>query len=189
MKKIFTVIAVTLFIATNANALLVSVQGHGELSAEGMNLTVTEGGIDMLSGNYVMELNGTVLSQSGSLEVTITRSEIGITDEFCCGQCATGNGELTQSISFSTSGPQTWFLHYSPAANSDVTITYVFSDGVESQTLTVHYIHESQDIPNIPAEQSADVYTIDGTKVGNARVSELPAGLFIHGNNKYLKTK
>ena len=190
MKKIFTIIATALLCATNANALLVSVQGHGELDENGMSLTIEEGKEDPLSGKYEMGLNGNVLINGNTLNVTITRSEAGLTDEFCCGgHCTSGNKQTSENLSFNATGIQTWFLHYSPAPGSDVTITYVFTDGTESQTLTVRYIRTSQGIENIEADQTAPVYTIDGTKVGNARVSELPAGLYIHGNNKYLKTK
>ncbi len=190
MKKIFTIIATALLCATNANALLVSVQGHGELDEEGMSLTIEEGKEDPLSGNYEMGLEGYVLTNSGTLNVTITRSEAGLSDEFCCGTCTFGNEETSEELSFECGDKrQSWYVHYSPAPGSDVTITYVFTDGTESRTLTVRYVRKSQGIDNISADQTAPVYTIDGTKVGNARVSELPAGLYIHGNNKYLKTK
>ena len=190
MKKIFTIIATALLCATNANALLVSVQGHGELDENGMSLTIEEGKEDPLSGKYEMGLEGSVSTTSGTLNVTITRSETGITDQFCCaGQCTFGNKETTEDLSFNCKEKLSWYIHYSPTPGSDVTITYVFTDGTESQTLTVRYIRKSQGIDNISADQTAPVYTIDGTKVGNARLSELPAGLYIHGNNKYLKTK
>ena len=190
MKKIFTIIATALLCAMNANALLVSVQGHGELDENGMSLTIEEGKEDPLSGKYEMGLEGSVSTTSGTLNVTITRSETGITDQFCCGHCTFGNEETSEELSFECGDKiQSWYVHYSPAPDSDVTITYVFTDGTESQTLTVRYIRKSQGIENIEADQTVPVYTIDGTKVGNARVSELPAGLYIHGNNKYLKTK
>lgn len=189
MKKIFTIVAAMMLCMPQANALLVSVDGYGELDENGLSITIEEGKADPLSGKYEMKLEGNVLTTSGTLNVTITRSEAGLSDEFCCGNnCTPGNKETTESKTFSFEGAQSWFVHYYPTAGSDVTITYTFTDGSESQTLTVHYIRESQGIENISADQAETTYTIDGTKVGNARVSELPAGLYIHGKNKILKT-
>ena len=54
MKKILT-IAAALLLMQSADALIVSVQGYGEVPAEGMDLMITDGEEDILSGRYTME--------------------------------------------------------------------------------------------------------------------------------------
>ena len=189
MKKILTIIVTILLCIPHANALLISVRGYGEIDENGMTLTIEEGEQDPLSGKYVMSLGGDILATGNSLAVTITRSERNINDEFCCaGQCQTGNGQYDEQLTYTIREPQTWYVHYMPTDDSDVTLTYVFTDETESRTLTVRYIRKTQSIPHIEAEQTSPVYTITGTNAGNVRLHDLPAGLFIHNHNKYLKT-
>ena len=79
--------AVFCMMALNAQAIVVEVDGQGELTEEGMEFSVNEASIDPLSGLPVMSITGTLIS-NGALTVNITRSNAGITDEFCCaGQC------------------------------------------------------------------------------------------------------
>ena len=123
---------------SSAHALTVNVEGFGEIPTEGLEITVSEVQEDILTGDPVMEVNGTLLA-NGSLSVQISRSNTGLTDQFCCGQCMNGNGEQTQSLNFSPSGVVKWYAHYTPTENSYETITYTFTEGTESLPLTVHY--------------------------------------------------
>ena len=145
--------AVFCMLAMSAQAIEVEVDGQGELTEEGMEFTVNEASIDPLSGLPVMSITGTLIS-NGALTVNITRSNAGITDEFCCaGQCQAGNGKTTQLLNYNPSGFATWYIHYNPAAGSNETITYTFSEGAESLTMTVHFNYDSQDV-----EQVSDTY-------------------------------
>ena len=145
--------AVFCMMALNAQAIVVEVDGQGELTEEGMEFTVNEASIDPLSGLPVMSITGTLIS-NGALTVNITRSNAGITDEFCCaGQCKTGNGETTEILNYTPEGLSNWFIHYNPAAGSNETITYTFSEGAESLTMTVHFNYDSQDVEQISATQ------------------------------------
>ena len=145
--------AVFCMMALNAQAIVVEVDGQGELTEEGMEFTVNEASIDPLSGLPVMGITGTLIS-NGALTVNITRSNAGITDEFCCaGQCKTGNGETTEILNYTPEGLSDWFIHYNPAAGSNETITYTFSEGTESLTMTVHFNYDSQDVEQISATQ------------------------------------
>ena len=120
--------AVLCMMAMSAQAIEVEVDGQGEVTEEGMEFTVNEASIDPLSGLPVMSITGTLIS-NGALTVNITRSNAGITDEFCCaGQCQAGNGETTQLLNYNPSGFATWYIHYNPAAGSNETITYTFSE-------------------------------------------------------------
>ncbi len=76
-------IAALLLVTTVANALVVSVNGYGEIPAGGMELTLTEAEEDIMSGKMRMETAGPLLC-SGELTVTISRSNTGLADEFCC---------------------------------------------------------------------------------------------------------
>ena len=145
--------AVFCMMALNAQAIVVEVDGQGELTEEGMEFSVNEASIDPLSGLPVMSITGTLIS-NGALTVNITRSNAGITDEFCCaGQCKTGNGETTEILNYTPEGLSDWFIHYNPAAGSNETITYTFSEGAESLTMTVHFNYDSQDVEQISATQ------------------------------------
>ena len=129
-------------------ALIISVAGQGDIPAEGTELTVNEAEEDILSGDMQMKLEGTLLC-TNPLTVTITRSAAGITDEFCCAnQCTVGNGETSEDLSFTPDGIANWYIHYTPTPGSYETITYLFSDGSESRSLTVHFDYTTQGIQN-----------------------------------------
>ena len=129
-------------------ALIISVAGQGDIPAEGMELTINEAEEDILSGDMLMKVSGTLLS-TNPLTVTITRSAAGITDEFCCAnQCTVGNKETSESLSFTPDGIANWYIHYTPTPGSYETITYLFSDGSESRSLTVHFDYTTQGIQN-----------------------------------------
>ena len=129
-------------------ALIISVAGQGDIPAEGTELTVNEAYEDILSGDMQMKVSGTLLS-TNPLTVTITRSAEGLNDEFCCAnQCTVGNKETSESLSFTPDGIANWYIHYTPTPGSYETITYLFSDGSESRSLTVHFDYTTQGIQN-----------------------------------------
>lgn len=140
------IMTIALIWAMNANALIVSITEEGDIPAQGMELTLTEAEEDPLSGEKRMEINGTLLS-SGKLNVTIVRTASGLTDEFCCaGQCIPGNKEQREELQFAPQGIANWFIHFSPVPGSNETVTYTFSDGTETRTLTVHFNYAAQAI-------------------------------------------
>lgn len=153
MKKLYVLLA-ALCMLQHAHALIVSVQGEGEVPEQGMELTVTEGEEDILTGQYTMELEGDLLTNAGSVTVQITRSASGLTDEFCCADnCTAGNGETTETKQFSLSGLAHWYAHYVPVAGSEETIAYTFSDGSDSRTITVHYIYSASAVEPVSAAE------------------------------------
>ena len=134
-------------------ALILRVNGY-EVPAEGMDTVITDAPINPLTGQPLMSLDGS-LETTNSLTVTITRSQAGINDEFCCaGQCTAGNKQTSESLSFNPGGETTWFVHYTPTPSSDVQVTYLFSDGTDSRELRVHYIYEGQGIELLNANPS-----------------------------------
>ena len=134
----------------SANALIVSVQGEGDVPAEGMELLITEGEEDVLSGKYTMELRGTLLSSATQLTVQIFRSASGLEDEFCCGiECTAGNGETQETKEFTVSGMANWYSHYVPVPGSDETIRYVFSDGTDQVELRVRYVYSVEGLEDV----------------------------------------
>lgn len=135
-------------------AFILNLDGYGEIPAEGMDITVTEAPVDPLTEQPLMSLEGSLLT-SNPLTVTITRSQAGLNDEFCCaGQCTAGNKQTSETLSFNPGGMTTWFIHYTPAPGSDVQVTYLFSDGADSRELRVHYIYEGQGVEPINANSS-----------------------------------
>ena len=95
MKRNYLLAALCLLWTINAHALIVSVDGQGEIGEEGMEITINDAEEDPMTGKNLMELEGNLLC-SGPLTVTISRSAAGIEDEFCCGtNCTAGNGEAT----------------------------------------------------------------------------------------------
>lgn len=147
MKRKFLLLPL-LLLCLNAHALILSVNGYGNVPAEGLDITVTEAEIDILTGEPTMILKGELLA-SGPLTVTINRPSTGLSDEFCCGQCMPGNGETQQILNFSPSGIVEWYSHYIPAPNSDLTITYTFSDGYDTRVIRVHYIYSTEGMENL----------------------------------------
>ena len=103
-------------------ALIINVANYGDIPAEGMELTINEAEEDILSGDMLMKVSGTLLS-TNPLTVTITRSAEGLNDEFCCAnQCTVGNGETSEDLSFTPGGMANWYIHYTPTPGSYQTI-------------------------------------------------------------------
>ena len=139
--------------------LVINLTGYGEIPEEGMRIEMTEAHEDMMTGEMVMELTGTVLCDT-ELSVSIERSEAGITDEFCCaGKCTTGNGQTTEQLTFTPNGMAEWFSHYNPAPTSDVTISYTFTAGAESRTLTVRYLYGVSPTTLFPRKHLIEEFT------------------------------
>ena len=135
-------------------ALVISVTGYDEIPEQGMEITVNEAQEDILSGDMVMKVDGSLIC-SNPLTVTITRSSEGLIDEFCCaGQCTAGNGETTETLNFTPGGMASWYIHYTPTPGSYETITYLFDDGSESRTLTVHYDYTTQGMETVESRKS-----------------------------------
>lgn len=188
MKRNGIIAALLLLLAQSANALLVSVEGYGEIPDEGLQISVTEAEENPFTGEMVMELNGNLLCND-SLTVTITRSEEGLIDEFCCAdQCRYGNEEKEEVMKFAPNGLASWFIHYSPLASSDVAIIYEFSDGTESYTLYVRFDYRAEGIENTSAEDRRQgIYTLTGTRVQSEDVTSLPTGIYITPEKKIIK--
>ena len=149
MKKLIFTLTAILFMQS-AHALIVSVNGEGEVPEEGMSLIVSEGEEDILTGQYTMQLEGDVLIDSGELQVQIIRSSAALNDEFCCGNnCTAGNGETTETKTFTFSGLAHWYVHYMPAMDSDETIRYIFLDGNDSLEIRVQYIYKPDAVGQI----------------------------------------
>lgn len=159
MKRFFSIL-MTMMVIQSANALIVSVQGEGEVSEEGLELLITEGEEDVLSGLYTMELRGNLLTSATEITVRITRSASGLTDEFCCGSnCTAGNGATEETKVFAVSGVANWYAHYVPSAGSDETIRYVFDDGEETRSVSVRYVHSAEGIGEIKGEWTKGKWT------------------------------
>ena len=130
-------------------ALVISVTGYEDIPEQGMEVTVNEAYEDILSGDMLMKVEGSLIC-SNPLTVTITRSSEGLIDEFCCaGQCIGGNEETTQTLHFTPGGMASWYIHYTPTPGSYETITYLFDDGSENRTLTVHFDYTTQGVESI----------------------------------------
>jgi hypothetical protein len=198
MKKIFTIL-LTAALALSAHAgLIISVNGHGEISGDSLAIELNEATYNPLTEEMQMNVEGNILvsdAVNNALAVSIFRSEEGIVDEFCCGtDCRAGNGQTAQRGSYDVSqwaGPQTWFIHFSPAAGraTDVTTKYIFSDGVNQKTLIVHFVYEGTSLEEITADNDAKqgVFTVFGQQLrSDNNTDNLPAGLYIVGGKKMI---
>ena len=152
MKRNYLLLLLSL-LCLNAHALIVSVDGLGDIPVEGMDTTLTQATVDLLSGETVMKLEGSLLSTE-PLTVTITRSRSGLSDEFCCaGQCTFGNAETQETLLFTPDGMASWYIHYMPELGADVQVTYTFSAGGEERQLRVHYVYAAEGLDMVrPAD-------------------------------------
>ncbi|MBR6829864.1 MAG: hypothetical protein IKM83_04565 [Paludibacteraceae bacterium] len=135
-------------------ALVISVTGYEDIPEQGMEVTVNEAYEDILSGDMLMKVEGSLIC-SNPLTVTITRSSEGLIDEFCCaGQCIGGNEETSQTLHFAPGGMASWYVHYTPTPGSYETITYLFDDGSENRTLTVHFDYTTLGMETVESRKS-----------------------------------
>lgn len=161
-------------------ALILNVEGFGEVTEQGMDTVITATQTDPLSGKQRMELKGSLLS-NGPLTVTVTRSQTDLSDEFCCAnQCTAGNGQTTETLSFNPDGLASWYVHYNPSPGSDVQMTYLFSDNIDTLELRVRYLYQSEGLiltlsrtralktlrnGNVRIIRGDDVFNLQGTKI------------------------
>ena len=164
MKR-FLGILLALTTIQSANALIVSVKGEGDIPEGGMDLLVTEGEENPLTGVYTMELIGDFLTSAAQITVTISRSANGMEDEFCCGQCFIGDGTTEQVITLNTNGITEWYLHYSPALGSDETVRYLFNDGTESRELRVRYVYSAEGTSEVQSGKTNTAKTLHNGQV------------------------
>lgn len=153
MKRNLLILALCLLMTNSAHALVVIMDGYGEIKGDKIELSVVTAEEDPLSGLMVMEIKGSVLC-NGQLSVDIVRDAAGLTDEFCCaGQCTSGNGEATQSLEFDQTGVMNWYSHYYPEPGSNANITYTFKEttqeGVQSKVISISYSYEGQGIEDV----------------------------------------
>lgn len=148
MKRNYLLLLLSV-LSINAHALIVSINGLGDIPAEGLDTTLTQATVDLLSGETVMKLEGSLLATE-PLTVTITRSVAGLSDEFCCaGQCTSGNAETQETLLFTPAGMASWYIHYMPMPGSDVQLTYTFSAGGEERQLRVRYAYQAEGIDTV----------------------------------------
>lgn len=174
MKKIFILLAATLAVCINANALIVSVQGYGEVPTEGMDIEITEGEEDELTGDYTMEVQGTLLTSAAQIKVLIVRSDNGLSDEFCCGSnCTAGDGTQNEEKTFNMNGPTNWYAHYTPQPNSYAVIRFAFDDGEEQREVRVVFNNLAEGIEPVQSEKEQNTKVLcDGQLVIRCNNSE-----------------
>ncbi|MBO4666139.1 MAG: Omp28-related outer membrane protein [Paludibacteraceae bacterium] len=159
MKQVMTILAVLLLSWQPASALIVNVNGHGEVPESGLEIQCTEATVDPLTEENVMELKGDLLCE-GELKVTISRSSTGLTDEFCCAtQCTPGNGQTSEELTFTPSGVTNWYAHYTPAEKSNETVTYTFAAGGESRVVKVNYVYGAEEPTSFPRKHLIEEFT------------------------------
>ena len=163
MKRTFIILCALLAIQS-ANALIVSVKGEGEVPEEGLNLLITEAEEDILTGEFVMALEGDLLTSASQITMHITRSANDLKDEFCCGNnCTAGNGLTEETKTFDVDNMAHWYTHYTPLEGSDVTINYVFDDGEESLELRVHYQYGTNAVEQVNTDAKRSTkHLLDG---------------------------
>ena len=165
MKRILTILC-ALCVMQSSQALIVSVNGEGEVPAEGLEITITEAEENPLTGLYTMELKGELLTSASQITVRIIRSAAGLTDEFCCGNnCTAGNGQTEEQREFTVSGVTQWYTHYVPKPGSDETVQYVFDDGEESLEIRVRYTYAADGVEHTANDSSPATKQMHNGKV------------------------
>lgn len=143
--------------ANSAQALVVVLDGYGEIEENDIEYPLFTAEEDPLTGQMVMGIKGSVLT-NGQLKVGIVREETGVEDEFCCaGQCTSGNREVTQFLDYEQTGVIEWYAHYYPEPNSYVKISYTFTEtaqeGFQYKVITVYYTYGVQEIEDVLQEE------------------------------------
>lgn len=69
MKRNCILTLLCLLLVTNIHALTVTVAGYGNIPEEGMDITLTEAEEDILTGEMVMGINGSLIC-NGELSVS-----------------------------------------------------------------------------------------------------------------------
>ena len=147
-------IAIGLLTAYNAQAILVTVDGQGEIGTDPMELTFSAPETDPLTGEQRISISGSLVCPD-TLRVTVTRSPAAVTDEFCCAdQCLSGDKESEQILHFAPKGKASWYVHFTPTANEETTFTYTFAQVkngqvTESRVLTAYCYYSNEGIDNV----------------------------------------
>ncbi len=145
----------------------------------GDTVYVEEATIDLITRQPTMELKGSITTDRSQLEVTVTRSAIGLSDQLCVSSCMNGNGEETQLFTFPVTANQVngWYAHFIPSTAGENTLTYVFSDGEERFTLTAVFRYTPTGIEELKDNQKAK---------GEGRKTIRNGHVFIeHNNHQY----
>lgn len=187
MKKVYFLLAAMLLCSTMSHALTITT-GSGFIKTtldKDTTIRVTEAEGNPITG-LQMGIKGDITVTSEQLIVEITRSEAGLDDELCVGNCAPGNKELTQKMTFMGNYTGSWYTHYTPVAGKEYTVTYKFIDGSETLTLTVVYDYNTSALEDVHTTSAArGVYTIFGQKLReDSDVEGLPAGMYIVAGKK-----
>lgn len=199
MKKIFTtILLMSMLLTAQAGMTLSLVTSYDENEDEVLTditkdttIVVSDYHVDDFDESLmVMGVSGYITTESSSVKVNIVRSAAGLSDQFCMGVCANGNGETKQEINapmFSASS--SWYTHFYPTAAGTTTIAYTFNDGVNPAiTLTVKYCYLTNAVENVATPNTNGViYNILGYQMPSNELSELPAGIYIINGKKYIK--
>lgn len=195
MRRFFIVFSAALLSLT---ASAISVTIDQETVANGAVINVSH--VPSFDPSYEVaqyDLQGTISSTSGSVLLNVTRSEVAqlvdpfedfVYDSFCISECMTGNGELTQSYTFTGVGANNVMHITCPAVpGKEFRYTYQFTDGSESLTMTVVY-SGAMAVENVVAESHRQgVYSIFGQQLRADNNTEgLSAGMYIVGGKKVM---
>ena len=197
MKKIFT----TIFMAS----MLLSAQAGLGLSyitldeneeevihtiTQDTTIEVSDYEEDFFGDGMVMSFSGYVYTTSKNLTVTIERTTLNTRDEFCLNGCFAGNGEENQVLELTISKEEESFItHFYPTEASTTLIKYTFNDGINPAiAITVKYCYLTSAVDHIVAPQyNGIIYNLLGQPMPTTNISELPAGIYVIGNKKFIK--
>lgn len=147
MKKIF-VFWMMACVAMAANANLVITFDDAEGNPVMVDKDTAVNVVSMDPEEYELGINGLILEKTGALTIEILREETGVLDVCCAAsKCISGNGELTQTCSYTISTDNTWFAHVEAPEGADTyhtTIVYTFKMGEDTRVLTVGYYYMCQ---------------------------------------------
>ena len=199
MKKIFTTIFVLCVALSMQAGLHLTTEKWVEDDkvsteiTENTTIIVDEYEWDEDLEEATMMVEGQLYSdESQAINVTITRQNTGIIDQFCAGgSCMYGNAELTQvcPLTVAAAFQRSWYAHYTPQQAGVETITYTFDDGVNPEiVLTVKYSYLTNAVEDVVAPQyNGKIYNLLGQEMPTTQVSELPRGIYIVNGKKIIK--
>lgn len=196
MKKVFTIVS-ALMLTLSANALSIKVGLETITTDKTYTISEYEEPEEGEIAEY--EFSGTITSTTGTIQLDVTRSEVAeVIDEFelpyydtfCFGaQCIQGNGELTQSATYSNLQGNVLLHITCPVVDGKTfTYNYKFTDGSESLTLTLIYTTQAEAISAAREDvRRSGVYTIFGQQLREDNSTEgLPTGMYIVAGKKVI---
>lgn len=200
MKKIFSIILMLSCILTAHASFTLTWdyedenEGTIELSIiKDTTIIISDYKEDFFGDGMVMSIKGSlVVSKTPTnLTVGITRPTAGLKDEFCLGNCVSGNGEQTQVLTPTLLNENNiWYTHFYPTEPSVTTIAYRFDDGENAITVTVKYCYQMEDtaVENVTAGSSIKgIYNLLGQKMPTDDINELPNGIYVVNGKKHIK--